>query len=41
MVIIGDKEVENKNVSVRGRDEGEMGALDVDTFCKKLACHST
>lgn len=41
MVIIGDKEVENKNVSVRGRDEGEMGALDVDTFCKKLSCHST
>jgi threonyl-tRNA synthetase len=37
MVIIGDKEVETKTLSVRGRDEGEIGALNMDSFCEKLA----
>ena len=32
MLIIGDKEAEEKTISVRSRDIGELGALSVDTF---------
>jgi threonyl-tRNA synthetase len=37
MVIIGDKEVESKTLSVRSRDDGEIGTLDIDTFCTHLS----
>ena len=36
MLIIGDKEVENKNVSVRGRKAGDMGALSFDSFVEMI-----
>ncbi|HBX47604.1 MAG TPA: threonine--tRNA ligase, partial [Clostridiaceae bacterium] len=36
MLIIGDKEVENKNVSVRGRKAGDMGTLSFDSFVEMI-----
>ena len=35
MLIVGDKEAEEKNVSVRDRGEGDLGSMDLDTFLKK------
>lgn len=36
MIILGDKEVENKNISVRSRKEGDLGAMDYDAFLSKI-----
>lgn len=36
MLVIGDNEVENKNISVRSRDKGELGAMGVEAFLKDL-----
>jgi threonyl-tRNA synthetase len=36
MLVIGDKEAESKSVSVRSRDIGELGSLDVDAFMEVL-----
>lgn len=36
MLIIGDKEIEAGAVSVRSRKDGDMGAVPVDEFLKKL-----
>ncbi len=36
MLVIGDNEVENKNISVRSRDKGELGAMDIKDFIKDL-----
>jgi threonyl-tRNA synthetase len=36
MLIIGDKEVENGQVAVRSRKEGDLGAMDLDAFIQKL-----
>ena len=35
MLIVGDKEAEEKTVSVRDRGEGDLGSMDLDTFLKK------
>jgi threonyl-tRNA synthetase len=32
MLIVGEKEVNEKKVSVRSRDNGEMGAIEVEEF---------
>jgi len=32
MLVVGEKEVNEKKVSVRSRDNGEMGAMDIDAF---------
>ncbi|MTI69771.1 MAG: threonine--tRNA ligase [Firmicutes bacterium] len=32
MLIVGEKEVESKTVSVRSRDEGDKGAVDINKF---------
>lgn len=32
MLVVGDKEVENQQVAVRSRDEGDLGAMDVKDF---------
>ncbi len=32
MLILGDKEVESGNISVRSRDDGDIGIFDVDAF---------
>ena len=37
MLIIGDKEKENGTVSVRHRQDGDLGAMTVDAFIEKLA----
>jgi len=34
MLIVGDKEVEEKTISVRSRDKGELGSQDVSEFVK-------
>lgn len=36
MLIVGEKEAENKEVSVRKQGEGDQGVLKVDCFAKKL-----
>lgn len=36
MLVIGDNEVENQNISVRSRDKGELGVMAVETFLKDL-----
>lgn len=33
MLVIGDKEVETKNVSIRCRKRGDIGAMTVADFC--------
>jgi threonyl-tRNA synthetase len=32
MIVIGEKEVEQNNISVRSRDKGELGSIEVDKF---------
>ncbi len=36
MLVIGDEEVENKQVAVRSRDDGDMGKMFVADFAKKI-----
>lgn len=36
MLIVGDKEVENQQVSVRSRDEGDLGPMNVNDFLDKI-----
>ena len=36
MLIIGDKEVENNQVGVRSRKDGDLGAMDLDKFVEKI-----
>lgn len=36
MIIIGDKELESQNISVRSRDAGDLGATDADAFLASL-----
>ncbi len=36
MLIIGDKEIENKSVSVRSRKDGDIGSMPVDNFVSKI-----
>ncbi len=36
MVIVGEKEEHNNTISVRSRDEGELGELNLDQFIKTL-----
>jgi threonyl-tRNA synthetase len=36
MLVIGDKEVENKAVAVRSRKDGDLGSMDVDAFVEKI-----
>ncbi len=36
LLIVGDKEKEAKNVAVRSRDDGDMGAKNVDEFAKMV-----
>ena len=37
MLIVGEKEQENKNVSVRSRKDGDKGAVDLGEFISSLA----
>ena len=34
MLVLGDKEIENNEVAVRGRKAGDMGTMSVDAFCE-------
>lgn len=36
MLIIGDKEMKNKNISVRDRARGDLGAMKIEKFIKKI-----
>ena len=36
MIIVGEKEVVNKNISVRKRKEGDLGQSEIEDFIKKL-----
>lgn len=36
MLIVGEKEVEGKTVSVRKRDEGDLGQMNIEDFVKKI-----
>lgn len=37
MVIVGQKEMEAGNLSVRNREEGDLGSMAIDEFLKKLS----
>jgi len=41
MLVIGDKEVENQQVAVRKRGEGDLGAVSIDEFEKKILAEIT
>ncbi|WP_432663930.1 threonine--tRNA ligase [Wukongibacter baidiensis] len=36
MLIVGDKELENKEISVRSRDKGELGSQKLDDFIEQV-----
>lgn len=36
MLVVGDKEVEEKMLSVRSRDQGELGSQNIDAFIEKV-----
>ena len=36
MLVIGDKDIENGTVSVRSRKDGDLGAMPVDEFIKRI-----
>lgn len=36
MIVIGDKEIENSQISVRSRSQGDIGAMDTNEFIKRL-----
>jgi threonyl-tRNA synthetase len=36
MLVIGDKEIEEKNISVRSRDHGELGAMSVEALLEQI-----
>lgn len=36
MLILGDKEIQNNQVGVRSRGEGDIGAMDEEKFIQKL-----
>ncbi|CAB1251804.1 threonine--tRNA ligase [Clostridium sp. MT-14] len=36
MIILGDKEVKEQNISVRNRKDGDLGAMSLDDFISKL-----
>lgn len=36
MLILGDKEVESRNISVRSRKEGDLGSMEFDAFLAKI-----
>jgi len=36
MLIIGDKEIEEKNITVRARKDGDLGSIGLDEFLAKL-----
>ncbi|MBQ8625309.1 MAG: threonine--tRNA ligase [Agathobacter sp.] len=37
ILVVGEKEVENKSVSVRKRDEGDLGSMPIEQFVELLA----
>ncbi|MBC8183350.1 threonine--tRNA ligase [candidate division KSB1 bacterium] len=41
MIIVGEKEVVNKNISVRKRKEGDLGQLEIEDFINKLQKENT
>ena len=36
MLVLGDKDLENGTVGVRSREEGDLGAMTVEAFLKRL-----
>ena len=36
MLVVGDKDIENGQVSVRDRRDGDIGSMDVDSFIEKI-----
>jgi threonyl-tRNA synthetase len=36
MLIIGDKELEDKKVTVRDRAGNDLGSMNIDQFCEML-----
>lgn len=36
IIIVGDKEIENKNISLRARGENQIGPMELDKFIKQI-----
>jgi threonyl-tRNA synthetase len=37
MLVVGDKDIENSTVSVRSRKDGDLGAMSIDDFIKRIS----
>ena len=37
MIVVGDKDIENSTVSVRSRKDGDLGAMSIDDFIKRIS----
>ena len=40
MIIVGEKEVSEGNLSVRSRDNGELGSLSTQEFIEKIVAEA-
>jgi threonyl-tRNA synthetase len=38
MIILGNKEMENKQIAVRSRKDGDLGAMELDKFVDDITC---
>ena len=36
MIVVGDKEIESCTISVRGRKDGDIGSMTVESFAEKI-----
>ncbi|MEA4827109.1 MAG: His/Gly/Thr/Pro-type tRNA ligase C-terminal domain-containing protein, partial [Clostridium sp.] len=36
MLVLGEREMNEKNLAVRSRDEGDLGSMNLDTFIEKI-----
>jgi threonyl-tRNA synthetase len=36
MVIVGDKEIDEERIAVRGRTEGDLGVMEVSEFVDRI-----
>ena len=41
MIVIGDKEMENKDISVRQHKKGDIGKFELNEFIEKLKLQSS
>jgi len=40
MLVVGGREQENRTVSVRSREDGDIGAMALDTFVEQMVAEA-